>query len=50
MHITGKKVAITAIIIVVFTHLFFWAGGGILIMLVDMKLAHNKDVTKKEQY
>ena len=50
MHITGKKVAITAIIIVVFTVLFFWAGGGILIMLVDMKLAHNKDVTNKKQY
>lgn len=50
MPITGKKVAITAIIIVVFTSLFFWAEGGILIMLVDMKLAHNKDVTTKEQY
>jgi hypothetical protein len=50
VHITGKKVAITAIIIVAFTILFFWAGGGILIMLVDMKLAHNKDVTQKEQY
>ena len=47
---TGKKVAITAIIIVALTILFFWAGGGTLIMLVDMKLAHNKDVTQKEQY
>ena len=50
VYMTGKKVAITAIIIVALTILFFWAGGGTLIMLVDMKLAHNKDVTKKEQY
>ena len=50
MHITSKKFAITAIIIVASTFLFFWAGGGFLIMLIDMKLAHNKDVTNKEQY
>ena len=45
-----KKTVITAIAIVGLVVLFWLSDGGILLMQLDMLLAHNKDVTQKEEY
>jgi hypothetical protein len=45
-----KKTVITAFAIAGLAVLFWLSDGGILLMQLDMMLAHNKDVTQKEEY
>ncbi len=45
-----KKPVITAIAIAGLLALFWLSDGGVLLMGLDMLLAHNKDVTQKEDY
>ena len=45
-----KKTIIIVIIVLASTFLFLLYGGGILLLQLDMLLAHDKDITQKDQY